>query len=386
MSHSTANKPGGGGGGGGGQEHERHPCFNICKTGNIMPDIDNPVCTQCMGAAKTAHGKAWERPVGHMVAMDIAEGVKAKARPLWEKWLHGAGNTDIHDIDFAQHMGLKSVSSAIYDKYGEGVSIKLIKRGGEICMGDFRRIYDNFDNQWSMVVGFWVGKEKGKQKCRCVYEAYLIKLTTPNVGRALFFGKDEEKVSSAKSKINKLKVVEDLRALIFKTWEFMGRVRREKIWTKDNKRGGGGGIKVLRQMGRELEDVEEKNTALELDAAMKADIAKINAWGGILAPRIKLNATNHRLQGAIPFGKFNEFKFEEVTLLSPGKYPRIFAPILYDDDTIQTDPGNKKEGCVVMGGKRKTKRRKRRRKRRKTHKKRKRKPKKKHTRRRRKRR
>ena len=371
MSHSTANKPGGGGGG---QELDHHDCFEICDQGNILEDEDDPVCAQCEGNAKTAHGIAWERAVNHMVSMDIANNESA-GRVLHEKWRSNTGSTDIHDIDFKAHLKLPSLPENINVKYGNGVSVKLIQQKKSVCMGKLQRIYDNFNHKWSIVVGFYVIKQKGGFKCLCVQEAYLIKFNNPvdssppPTDRDVFFGSGDKVVDPQE--------FEKLRLLIHEAHEFMGKHRN------DGGKGGSGGRRALKR-GDIFDTQALKAEGKELDAKIDVISKKIRTSGGLLNDAIKLSGDNKRLQGAMTYNKFKAWVKTKIAdgsaeQLTAEKYPRLFAPVLYDKDSRQRDPGNKKDRCVVMGGKRKTKKRKRRRKRRKTHKKRKRRTKKKRT-------
>lgn len=352
MSHSTINK--------------KHPCFSICQKGNILPDIDNPVCTQCEGGAKTAHGIAWERAVSHMVFMDIAQNNESAGRALHEKWRSSTGPTDIHDIDFKAHLKL-SPTENIKAKYGNGVSVKLIQQGKSVCMGKLQRIYDNFNDKWSIVVGFYTINQKGGFKCYCIQEAYLIKFNNP-VGssppptdRDVFFGSGDKAVDPQE--------FENLRLLIHEAHEFMGKNRN------DGKEGGSGGRLALRK-GDIFDAPALKEEGKQLDAKMGVISKKIRDSGGLLNDAIKLSGDNKRLQGAMTYKRFKTWVKTKIAdgsaMQLTGEKLWLFAPVLTATDKIQKDPGNKKDRCVVMGGKRKTKRRKRRRKRRKTHKKRKR--------------
>jgi len=112
-------------------------CNVICETGDLQQ-----VCLTC-NMAKTAHGKAWEGPVCKMFIDDIGYGEDKEA--LFANWETNSrlDATAPHDIS-EELMGIEW-SQEIKDKYGDGLSVKLIKKGCEVCMGKIERIWNHFE-------------------------------------------------------------------------------------------------------------------------------------------------------------------------------------------------------------------------------------------------
>ena len=163
-------------------------CREICGKGEV-----GGVCLIC-GLAKTAHGKVWEGPVCKMFIddmnltgeMNLSEDRK---KEIYETWKDKSekDNTAPHDID-EKLMGI-DWSEKIKNKYGAGVSVKLIKKGCDVCMGKLETIWSHFnEGQWSMVVGFYEIKKINGVQCLCINNVYYIPFLRTIEDRKLFFG------------------------------------------------------------------------------------------------------------------------------------------------------------------------------------------------------
>ena len=168
-------------------------CPIVCnRAGN-----DNESCQICSLREKTGHGKLWESPVCKYILTDFnfIPG-SDEFKSIYNTWLRNSNidTTSPHDID-AKLMGISwdglvtKSGQSVKEKYGDGISIKLIKKSCDICMGKLSRIWEHFDQgPWSMIVGFYSEKMIEEVKCLCIESVYYIPFVNQQEGKKAFFG------------------------------------------------------------------------------------------------------------------------------------------------------------------------------------------------------
>ena len=167
-------------------------CSDVCNRGN-----DSNSCQICSLREKTGHGKLWESPVCKYILTDFGFIPGSEEfNSIYNTWLRNSNidTTSPHDID-AKLMGISWEGRAtksgqpVKEKYGDGISIKLIKKGCDICMGKLSRIWEHFDQgPWSMIVGFYSEKKIEGVKCLCIESVYYIPFVNQQEGKKAFFG------------------------------------------------------------------------------------------------------------------------------------------------------------------------------------------------------
>ena len=168
----------------------RHHCFEICANTTISTD---QTCEACPHRGKGAHGLAWEIPVCKMIISEIKKAQpETDVRSLLPVWRKNTAHetTAIHDIT-PELMGVEQWPSSIMEKYGHGVSVKLMKIGCEICCADMQRIYKNFTDNWSQIVGLYEIKNVNGVKCYCIQKVFLLRFKDGDKDRRLMFGTAE---------------------------------------------------------------------------------------------------------------------------------------------------------------------------------------------------
>lgn len=161
-------------------------CREICETG----DVDK-VCLEC-AMDKTAHGKAWEKPVCKMF-LDKLGYSGALKNDIYKTWRVNSekDTTAEHDIDDRLLDGAWSKApneAKVSELYGQGVSVKLIHIDCDVCMAKAARIFNHFKEPWSMVVGFYELQEINSEQCLCIKKVYLLPFQDPINNRKRIFG------------------------------------------------------------------------------------------------------------------------------------------------------------------------------------------------------
>jgi hypothetical protein len=167
-------------------------CREICELGSV-----EQVCETC-SLAKTAHGKVWENPVCRAVLNDFGFDTDSTDFNLhYNEWLENSAIDTTAPHDIAENLmpgwswddGRTLDGRKIKEKYGEGISVKLIKKGCDVCIGKLSRIWDHFnDGPWSMIVGFYKEKKINGVKCLCIDQVYYVPFLRGRTDRDLFFG------------------------------------------------------------------------------------------------------------------------------------------------------------------------------------------------------
>jgi len=275
-------------------ETVNHSCFSICEQVNAGTNTENladSVCQECT-SERQGHGKAFETEVVKMVGRDIANvqgnGQPQAAATTLTKHNQNSRHTDNHDFEFSR---VDVHGSAIpQPKYhnSDGISIKMIKEGCSVCMGDAVRISENFATPWSILVAFYVDiiTDEGV-KCKCIKQAFLLNLDPVN--RPYFFGN----CSQAD--------VITLRDLM-----------------KNFKIGVDGNLDALRAL------VVPQKAALE---------RKIQQGDGCISLAQKISNTNKRLQCAVNGKNFKTLLTKlrdlgQVIDIDKNEYPDLFKPIV----------------------------------------------------------
>lgn len=182
-------------------------CNDICQTGD-----SEQACLVC-SMAKTAHGKAWEGPVCKMFIDDI--GYRDDKASLFSDWELNSNLDPTAPHDISEKLmgvnwdGVCLDGTPIREKYGDGISVKLIKKGCDVCMGKIERIWHHFEEgPWSMIVGFYEMKKKkikGENvMCLCIDKIYNVPFLRGLVDRELVFGNIEnwtEKMNLLEKKV-----------------------------------------------------------------------------------------------------------------------------------------------------------------------------------------
>jgi len=153
------------------------------------------VCLVC-GKDKTQHGKIWEQPVCNMFIDELGYSGKDKQR-IFDIWRKNSekDTTAEHDIDDTLMRGSWTKAPRGFEmlkKYGDGISVKLIKHGCDVCMGKLDRIFKHFERPWSMIVGFYEEKEINGVSCLCIEEVYFLPFINPKKNRIDFFGEVDD--------------------------------------------------------------------------------------------------------------------------------------------------------------------------------------------------
>jgi len=331
-------------------------CNVICDTGDI-----EQVCMVC-NMAKTSHGKAWENPACKMFLDDIGYN-GADKETLFSDWKINSAldNTAPHDISEEllgiEWNGLCLDGTPIREKYGNGVSVKLIKKGCDVCMGKIERIWDHFgDGPWSMIVGFYEMKKVNiggeNIQCLCIDKVYYIPFLRGLVDRELVFGNVEnwpEKLAVLEKKV-------------FEAWTYKG-----------GKSGVGGLINdelpikpfhtltSLYKKRRLLGPCTAESTEEEVLAASIQCHADIMQLKHDLCPRpeeqtivagIKLDHSQARTQGRISYSNFLRLANEigrEIT----NEQIVIDNGLLYPIKKMKEQEGETKQGGGFVRKKRK---------------------------------
>ena len=326
------------GGGGGEVVIKRHPCFKICENQGLASDITCAACSS--DKAKGAHGIAFERYVCRMITREIAsedgKGV-TYADKLFANWVVESkkNNTAIHDIT-PELMLLKKWPDIITIKYGHGVSVKYMKDRCDICCADMERIYNNFTDDWSQVVGFYI-KKTTPRPCWCTQRVYFLKFKDKEADRRLLFG-----TAKAAPPPNN---------------DFQNVTQALKIAKKNHPLGGSGGVGTITSVA----DATRVRVAL---AALQGKLCD-GGFGAsskskpVLRIRPKLDSSAARLQCAYNFKLFLKLiayyaeKGQAWLLPDSGEYAILYTPIISKTDKYYKS---------FKGGKRrKTRRRKRKR-------------------------
>ena len=266
-----------------------HPCLEKCGIENPADVLKDTTCQSCT-SERQGHGKTFEYEVVRMIGSDI--GIDDSAiDDFVSRWSGGTGQTDVHDFEFSK-LGVKGI-----EKYGEsdGVSIKLMGLGCEICMGLTTRIFNNFEEPWSIILGNYEKisfDHEGKNiTCFCINKVRILNLFPTD--RHLFFGECS------------LKDIEGLSQ-----------------------------IKEFPKKGS-----KEEQRAFKDDFAKLKDlvVGKIDAGGGNIGLRAKMNSTNARLQCAIGAKKFDSLyemlPVAQAVEITREEYPDLFKPIFDEKDT-----------------------------------------------------
>ena len=170
-------------------------CNVICEEGDI-----EQFCMVC-NMAKTSHGKAWEKPACKMFLDDIGY-VGTDKETLFSDWEinsaldHTAPHDISEDLLGVEWNGSCLDGTQIKEKYGNGISVKLMKKGCDVCMGKIERIWNHFgDGPWSMIVGFYekrkINIDGENVECLCIDKVYYIPFLRGLVDRELVFGNVE---------------------------------------------------------------------------------------------------------------------------------------------------------------------------------------------------
>jgi hypothetical protein len=302
-------------------EQQRHPCFEICDNTAVSA---NQICEKCPNNGKGAHGIAWERPVCKMIIKEIKEAQSdIKDYPLFFEWVKNTDRetTAIHDIT-PELMGLTHWPEAIVKKYGHGVSVKLMKIGCEICCADMKRIYNNFTDNWSQIIGLYEIKNVEGIKCYCIKKVFFLRFRNGVTDRRLMFGAAEEGDFS------------DL-AQALKT-------------AKKNHPGeprGSGGIGKAREKDRL--DVQDKTRALgeRLKDGGFRGFPTQKSKRPILRIRPKIDRSQARLQCAYNYPLFLQLiqlyakNGQAMELYNAGAAAILYNPVLAKGDAFYIDSG-----------------------------------------------
>ena len=284
-----------------------HSCYDLCEAadaGTLVGNLADTVCQECT-TERQGHGKAFETEVVKMIGTDIENaGGQAMATTLAQ---HNAnsGHTDNHDFEFSRVGHARAAADGLAAKYhlSDGISIKMIKEGCQVCMGDAVRISQNFATPWSILVAFYIDIEMPDgRKCKCIKRAYLLNLTPAD--RVHFFGNvTDAQIVGLRDMMRAFNVgvhgsLQDLRQLV---------------------------VPVKNDLQREIRD-----------------------GGGKLSLAQKISATNKRLQCQIGSAAFVQLMAAlpaaQVIEIDKADYPDLFKPIV--------PPGS-------IGGKRKSTRKRR---------------------------
>ena len=343
---------GGGGGAGGGYEDEdeedlpawiadgREICIEACsERGQEFEE-----CLVCSETGKTQHGVIWEKPVckyviDEMIAASAEEAGGAEApsispeqkEAILRKWvINSEGNpTAVHDISPAL-MGTDWPEET-ENKFGHGISVKLIQKGCQICMGDLGRIFENFTSPWSMIVGFYSVKMVDGVRCLCVDKVYFVPLKPEN--RVDFFGEvgeewsDDLELSRRMVKIAKtykngdggmgglIKIeypfshLGDENFVKKKSWQAL-RMQGVELFPPPSELEEGAQLSTLRRALTEEELLQCGAYLTYAARKCKEEIERLVSslqpadGGGVVKTPVKLSKGNCRIQGAITKKKF----------------------------------------------------------------------------------
>jgi len=293
-----------------------HSCFETCAQDTA--NITESTCIACT-LERQGHGKAFESAVIKMIGRDIANDQYSGKSPKIKADIVNAifkkctddktklSHTANHDFAFS-HVGFVPPSP----KYsGDGISIKMIKDGCSVCMGDAVRIFENFETSWSILVAFYVDKTKDGIKCKCIKKVVLLNLEPVN--KSLFFGNCP---------------LDDLKSLK----NFIS-------------------VPVDRSSEASLNKLRGEVKLMKVESEKKIKTVEADCKAGYLSLAPKISRGNQRLQCAISSTNFKKLLKElsdlgQVIEIDKDEYPDLFAPIV--------PPGSR-------GGQRTTKRRKSRR-------------------------
>ena len=280
-------------------------CREICELG----DVDG-ICLIC-GSAKTAHGKVWEGPVCKMFIddmnltgeMDLSDDIKKHKYDIWN-YNSNKDTTSPHDID--EKLMEIYWSKGIKNKYGVGVSVKLIKRGCDVCMGKLENIWKHFnEGPWSMIVGFYELKTIDDVECLCIDEVYYLPFLRGKVDRDLFFGKVddnwpdklielEKKVKEAKTYKGGEKGVKGLTNDSIDFIRFVDLTHNQKTHRLN---GGTNQYSTLDEIRIKAKDCQEEINRLLHELSPDKETPVDTA--------VKLSKGNARVQGRVSYTKFS---------------------------------------------------------------------------------
>ena len=285
-----------------------HSCFETCDQNTA--NITESTCIACT-LERQGHGKAFEHPVYQMIGRDIANNEYSGESPdfkndivkqIFEKCTNDKtklSHTANHDFAFS-HVGFDPPSP----KYrGDGISIKMIKDGCSVCMGDAVRIFENFETSWSILVAFYVDKTKEGIKCKCIKKVFLLNLGPENL--ELFFGTcRRDGLISLKNHISEFKV----------------ETSKEDDTVQKNS------LQILRDEVKPMKENLEKKY-------IKPKTVEAGCKAGYLSLAPKISSSNQRLQCAINSTNFKKLLNElrglgQVVEIHRDEYPDLFAPIV----------------------------------------------------------
>ena len=341
-------------------------CREICKLGNV-----EQVCEIC-SLAKTAHGKAWEKPVCRAILNDFGIETGSDEFNLhYNKWLENSATDTTAPHDIAEDLMEMEWNDQITQKYGNGISIKLIKKGCDVCIGKLSRIWDHFnDGPWSMIVGFYKEKKINGVKCLCIDQVYYVPFLRGRTDRDLFFGDVdnnwknnlellESKVKEAWSYKGGKKGVRGLLDDSIPMISFDSLTPGKKEW----RRRGGTDRNSTPEAIREAcikcaEDIAELRGSLRVSNDIPSQTA------------VKLSGGNARVQGKISYKNFlrlveelgenitNEEAIQNNEVLSPIKKMNLSGESKEGGGSVKKRTKKRRKGG---GRKRRTRRRSRRR-------------------------
>lgn len=286
-------------------------CREVCELGNV-----EQVCETC-SLAKTAHGKVWEKPVCRAVLNDFGFATDSTDFNLhYNEWLENSAIDTTAPHDIAENLmpgwswddGITLDGTPIKEKYGEGISVKLIKKGCDVCIGKLSRIWDHFtEGPWSMIVGFYDERVVNGVKCLCIDQVYYLPFINPEIDKELFFGEGVEDDWKEKLELLEYKVKE--------AWSYKGGDKGVAGLTKDSlpmvpfndprltktkkgwrKRGGTDGNSsddlIKAACIKCSEDIRELLNSLVVSEETPSQVA------------VKLSKGNSRVQGRVSYTNF----------------------------------------------------------------------------------